>query len=52
MLGVIKKHPPSASRPQAHQQLATTVDNSSVLLLTSTGLLHQFVKEYDKAIEW
>ena len=28
------------------------MDNGSTLVLTSAGLLHQSVKEYDRAIEW
>lgn len=36
---------------KAHQQLTGVMDNGSTLVLTSAGLLHQSVKEYDRAIE-
>ncbi|XP_065910597.1 superkiller complex protein 3-like [Dysidea avara] len=36
---------------KAHQQLANTLNNDDPLVLTTAGLLHQSLKEYDRAIE-
>lgn len=44
--------PSFISLTQAHRRLASIVDDNDVSLLTSTGLLHQYKKEYDRAIEW
>ena len=37
---------------QAHQQLASVVGNDDPLTLTSAGLLHQSLEEYNRAAEW
>jgi len=37
---------------QAHQQLTSTVNNDDPMALTTAGLLHQSVKEYNRALEW